>query len=162
MTEMFYRSGCFIRNVFKKNLVKVRIISAGIHKVIPNAFVEHRAIFDEPTSHHNVLVDFEPKPYDKLNLLTLNAYEGTREGLSLFWVEQYLWQHTFAENKLIIIIRYARSKSLICECARIDGCSHIYKKIYGQFGIILQSSAPQLRSCPFQWRSLSGLRHFCC
>ena len=71
---------------------------------IEHAFVEHRAVFDEPEVEHNVLVDFNGKDPEKYNLLALSAYQGTREGLSLFWAERYLEQKSMAQNKLIVVI----------------------------------------------------------
>ncbi|MGN0700643.1 MAG: hypothetical protein ACI4J8_06550 [Oscillospiraceae bacterium] len=71
---------------------------------IEHAFVEHRAIFYEPTVEHNVLVDFNGKDSEKYNLLALSAHQGTREGLSLFWAERYLAQKSIAQNKLIVVI----------------------------------------------------------
>ena len=71
---------------------------------IEHAFVEHRAVFDEPEVEHNVLVDFNGKDSEKYNLLALSAYQGTREGLSLFWAERYLEQKSMEHNKPIVVI----------------------------------------------------------
>ncbi len=71
---------------------------------IPHAIVEHRAIYDEPLVQHNVLVDFGAVTNQKLNIMQLSAYEGTREGLSMYWAERYLSAHTQAEHKLIVVI----------------------------------------------------------
>jgi hypothetical protein len=71
---------------------------------IAHAFVEHRAIFDSPEIIHNVLVGFNGRESEKLNLMSLDSYEGTREGLSLYWAERYLSENTSAEKKLIIVI----------------------------------------------------------
>lgn len=86
-----------------------RISSVILHEVlkkqgIEHAIVEHRAIYDEPEVHHNILVDFDAKEEDKYNILTLDAYEGTREGLSLYWGEKYMLDHCSAENRLIIVL----------------------------------------------------------
>ena len=85
------------------------ISSVILHEVlakqgIEHAFVEHRAIFHESEVQHNVLVDFSGRESEKLNLMLLNADEGTREGLSLFWAERYLSQRSLAEKKLIVVI----------------------------------------------------------
>lgn len=71
---------------------------------IEHAIVEHRAVFEKPYVVHNVLVDFNSKPNDRLNILHLRADDGSREGLSLFWAARYLESHSFAENKLIIAV----------------------------------------------------------
>ncbi len=84
------------------------ISSVILHEVlcknnIAHAIVEHRAIYDEPTLRHNILVDFNASDEEKYNLLTLQADEGTREGLSLFWAEKYLLNNV-CENRIIIMI----------------------------------------------------------
>ncbi len=71
---------------------------------IQHAIVEQRAIYDEPLVQHNVLVDFGAGANEKLNIMRLSAYEGTREGLSLYWAERYLSSHTQADHKLIVVI----------------------------------------------------------
>ena len=86
-----------------------RIASIVLHEVlrkqgIEHAIVEHRAIYDEPTVEHNILMDFQAREEEKYNLLLLGAREGTREGLSLYWAEQYLQNHANAEQKLIIVL----------------------------------------------------------
>lgn len=71
---------------------------------IEHAIVEHRATFDEPEVIHNVLVSFHGRDAEKYNLMSIDADEGTREGLSLFWAERYLAQKSTAEKKLMIVI----------------------------------------------------------
>ena len=71
---------------------------------IEHAVVEHRAIIDEPEVVHNVLVDFNSRLSDKVNILRLKADGGSREGLSLYWAAKYIEAHSFAENKLIIAV----------------------------------------------------------
>lgn len=85
------------------------ISSVILHEVlrknsIEHAIVEHRAIYEEPRLKHNILVDFGARDEEKYNLLTLQANEGTREGLSLFWAERHLQERSFSENKLIIML----------------------------------------------------------
>ena len=85
------------------------ISSVILHEVlkrqdIKHAIVEHRAIYDKPLLKHNILVDFNARDEEKYNILSLKAEEGTREGLSLFWAENYINMHTFSEEKLIIVI----------------------------------------------------------
>lgn len=71
---------------------------------IEHAIVEHRAIFGEPEVDHNILVDLGGRDAEKYNLMALDADNGTREGLSLFWAERYLARKSSAENKLMIVI----------------------------------------------------------
>ncbi|MGN0666306.1 MAG: hypothetical protein ACI4KF_07250 [Huintestinicola sp.] len=71
---------------------------------IEHAIVEHRAVFDEPEVRHNVLVSFNGRDSEKYNLMSIDADEGTREGLSLFWAERYLARNSTAEKKLIVVI----------------------------------------------------------
>ena len=44
------------------------------------------------------------KNEEKYNLLMLGADEGTREGLTLYWVEKYLMENSSADIKVIIMI----------------------------------------------------------
>lgn len=71
---------------------------------IEHAVVEHRAIFDEPLLEHNVLLSFNGGNTEKYSIMKINAEEGTREGLSLFWAERFLSQNSTAEKKLIVVI----------------------------------------------------------
>lgn len=71
---------------------------------IPHSFVEHRAIFSEPIVEHNVLIGFDGKRNEHLNLMRISADEGTREGLSLLWAEKYISSHCDCEKKIIIVI----------------------------------------------------------
>ena len=71
---------------------------------IPHAIVEHRAKYGEPLLEHKILVGFGYRKNDKYNILQLEADEGTREGLSLYWAERYLTQNTNAENRVILMI----------------------------------------------------------
>ena len=85
------------------------IASVVLHEVlrkngIEHAIVEHRAIYGESKVVHNILTDFNAREEEKYNLLALQAEEGTREGLSLYWAERYLTERSSAENKLIIMI----------------------------------------------------------
>jgi hypothetical protein len=71
---------------------------------VEHAIVEHRAIYGEPLLVHNVLVGFGARNEEKYNLLGLDSGEGTREGLTLYWAEEYLKKQCRAENKIIIMI----------------------------------------------------------
>jgi len=85
------------------------ISSVILHEVlkkqnITHAIVEHRAIYDQPIVHHNILVGFLARDEEKFNILSLQADEGTREGLSLYWAERYISSKTSNEAKLIIAL----------------------------------------------------------
>lgn len=71
---------------------------------ICHSIVEHRAIYGKPEVLHNILVSFNGKDEEKYNILSLEADEGTREGLSLYWAERYIAKNTFAEKKLVIVL----------------------------------------------------------
>ena len=71
---------------------------------VPHAIVEHRAKYGESLLEHKILIGFGYRKNDKYNILQLEADEGTREGLSLFWAERYLTQNTNAENRVILMI----------------------------------------------------------
>ncbi|MCL2128767.1 MAG: hypothetical protein FWH35_00240 [Treponema sp.] len=71
---------------------------------IMHSIVEHRAIYGEPLLEHNIMVSFSGRKEEKFNLLGLEANEGTREGLTLYWAEKYLQDECDAEKKMIIMI----------------------------------------------------------
>lgn len=71
---------------------------------IAHSIVEHRAIYGEPEVRHNILVGFNGRDEEKYNILLLEAEEGTREGLSLYWAERYIAKNTSAEKRLIIVL----------------------------------------------------------
>ncbi len=71
---------------------------------ISHSIVEHRAIYGEAEVQHNVLIGFNGRDEEKYNILSLDADEGTREGLSLFWAERYIAKNTSAEKRLIIVL----------------------------------------------------------
>jgi nitric oxide reductase activation protein len=99
------------------------ISSVILHEVlkkqgIEHAIVEHRGHFDEPEIDVNILVDFNSKEEEKLNIMQLAAGGGNRDGLSLYWAEKYINQKTFCDNKLIIVLS--------------DGMpAHAYDEYYG-------------------------------
>ena len=71
---------------------------------ITHAVVEHRALFEDPEIEVNILVDFNSKEDDKLNLLQLHAGGDNRDGLALYWAEKYIAKMTQNDYKLIIVI----------------------------------------------------------
>ena len=71
---------------------------------VAHAVVEHRAIFGQSSLEHNILLDFSARDEEKYNLLAIRAAEGTREGLSLYWAEQYILTRCACENRLIVMI----------------------------------------------------------
>ncbi len=71
---------------------------------IPHAIVEHRALYGSARLEHKLMVSFSGRKEEKYNLLGLEADEGTREGLTLYWAEKYLQNECSAEKKMIIMI----------------------------------------------------------
>ncbi|MBO4440472.1 MAG: VWA domain-containing protein [Spirochaetaceae bacterium] len=85
------------------------ISSVILHEVlkkqgIQHAIVEHRGHFDDPEIDVNILVDFNAKEEEKLNIMQLDADSDNRDGLALYWAEKYINQKTFCDNKLIIVL----------------------------------------------------------
>ena len=80
-----------------------------IHEVlksagIKHAIAEHRARYNEPVIDVNILVGFDARDDEKLNILQMEAYGNSRDGLSLYWAERYIQKMTSNEYKLIIVI----------------------------------------------------------
>ena len=71
---------------------------------IEHAIVEHRGHFEDPEIDVNILVDFNAKEEEKLNIMQLDADGDNRDGLALYWAEKYINQETFCDNKLIIVL----------------------------------------------------------
>lgn len=71
---------------------------------IKHSIVEHRAIYGEPLLKHNILVDYNASDEEKYNILSLQANEGTREGLTLYWAEKYINANAGSETKLLIVL----------------------------------------------------------
>jgi len=71
---------------------------------IQHSIVEHRAIYDEPMVLHKILIDFNYRNEEKYNILDIDAYEGTREGFSLYWAEKHIKRNCNSEHKIIIVI----------------------------------------------------------
>jgi len=89
---------------------------------IPHAIVEHRSHGDEPEMEANVLVGFNPRAEEKLNILRISAYGDNRDGLALYWGAKYLTKNVTNDYKLIIVIS--------------DGCPcHVYDNYYDAVGI---------------------------
>ncbi len=85
------------------------ISSVILHEVlkkqgIEHAIVEHRAHHDKPEMDVNILLDFNAREDEKLNIMQLDADDNSRDGLALYWAEKYINTKTFCENKLIIVI----------------------------------------------------------
>ena len=85
------------------------ISSVILHEVlkkqgIQHAIVEHRGHFEDPEIDVNILVDFNAKEEEKLNIMQLDANGDNRDGLALYWAEKYINQKTFCDNKLIIVL----------------------------------------------------------
>lgn len=71
---------------------------------ITHAIVEHRARFDDPEIDVNILVSFNGREEEKLNLMQIDAYGDNRDGLALFWAERYMARNTQNEYRLIIVL----------------------------------------------------------
>ncbi len=71
---------------------------------ITHAVVEHRARFEEPEIDVNILVGFDSREEEKLNLMQIDAYGDNRDGLALFWAERYISRNTQNEYRLIIVL----------------------------------------------------------
>ncbi|MCL2665612.1 MAG: hypothetical protein FWE82_08365, partial [Defluviitaleaceae bacterium] len=71
---------------------------------IVHAIAEHRSCFSEPIVKINVLINFNAKSEDKLNLMGLTASGDNRDGLALFWAERFMNTKTECAKKLIIVI----------------------------------------------------------
>ncbi|MFW6025084.1 MAG: hypothetical protein ACOCRX_01960 [Candidatus Woesearchaeota archaeon] len=72
---------------------------------IPISFVEERALYYKPIVEHKLLVDFRNyrKENTKFNLMSLDAHEGTREGVSLKWAHKYQSLQP-QKDKLMIVL----------------------------------------------------------
>lgn len=71
---------------------------------IEHAIVEHRAHFDDPEIDVNILIGFDQRPNEKLNIMQMDAYGDNRDGLALFWAEKYIEKMTQKDYRLIIVI----------------------------------------------------------
>ena len=85
------------------------ISSVILHEVlkkqgIQHAIVEHRGCGEKSEIDVNILVDFNSKEEEKLNIMQLDADGDNRDGLALYWAEKYINQKTFCDNKLIIVL----------------------------------------------------------
>lgn len=86
------------------------ISSVILHEVlkkqgIEHAIVEHRGNREiDNEIDVNILVDFNAKEEEKLNIMQLDAASDNRDGLALYWAEKYINQKTFCDNKLIIVL----------------------------------------------------------
>lgn len=80
-----------------------------IHEVlrkqgIEHCIVEHRAGGDEPEIDVNILVNFNAREDEKLNIMQIDAYGDNRDGLALMWAERYMAKQSSCENKLIVVL----------------------------------------------------------
>ena len=71
---------------------------------IEYAVFGHTAILHRPNVVHNLCLDFGASSLDKYNLMTLNAVDGSREGVSLLWADEYLRQNSHNKDKILIAI----------------------------------------------------------
>lgn len=85
------------------------ISSVILHEVLQkqgiiHAVAEHRAAFEKPEVDINILVDFNGRKEEQLNLMQIDAYGDNRDALSLFWAEQYMNRKTTTQEKLLIVL----------------------------------------------------------
>ena len=73
-------------------------------KGVDYAIFGHTAIHRQPQVVHNIVFDFNSGQIDKGNILSLEAKDGSREGVSLVWANDYLVRHTPGKNRLIVAI----------------------------------------------------------
>ena len=71
---------------------------------ITHAIVEHRARFGDPEIDVNILIGFNGREEERLNLMQSDAYGDNRDGLALFWAERYMARNTQTEYRLIIVL----------------------------------------------------------
>ncbi len=71
---------------------------------IEHAIAEHRAGGVNPEIDVNILVNFNARAEEKLNLMQINAHGDNRDGLALFWAERYMNEQIHCENRLIIVL----------------------------------------------------------
>jgi nitric oxide reductase activation protein len=71
---------------------------------ITHAVVEHRAGGCDPEMDVNILVSFQSREEEKLNLMQLHADGDNRDGLALYWAERYMEKNTSNDHRLIIVL----------------------------------------------------------
>ena len=71
---------------------------------IEHCIVEHRARFEDPEIEVNILVDFNARQDEKLNIMQIDAHGDNRDGLALLWAERYINKHSSCEHKLILVL----------------------------------------------------------
>jgi len=69
-----------------------------------HSIVEHRAFYGKAFQENRILVSFSGKKEECYNILGLEASQGTREGLTLYWAEKYLLKECSSEKKIIVMI----------------------------------------------------------
>lgn len=90
-----------IKNAMESAVILHEVLK---HQNIEHAIVEHRAGFEEPEIDINILVDFNSREDEKLNIMQLRAYGDNRDGLALYWAEKYIAKKTQSDYKLIIVL----------------------------------------------------------
>lgn len=71
---------------------------------IEYAVFGHTAIHREPEVVHQICLDFGAKSIDHYNLMELKAQDGSREGISLLWADDYLKKRCPDRERIIIAI----------------------------------------------------------
>ncbi len=99
---------------------------------IAHAVVEHRAEFYEPIVDINVLLNFNCRKDEKLNLLGIAARGDNRDAVALLWAERYLRSKADHKYKVIISISDgcpAHTYDEYCPPASISDTSEVVMKI---------------------------------
>lgn len=71
---------------------------------IDYAMFGHTAIHRKPEVEHNLVMDFNSKQSEKYNIMLLSERDGSREGISLVWANDYLARHASTKHRLIVAI----------------------------------------------------------
>lgn len=71
---------------------------------IDYAMFTHQAIAGKPVVLHNFLMDFHSKERDKYRICDIHPNDGSRDGITLLWAEQYLLANTNCTNRIIIVL----------------------------------------------------------
>lgn len=79
-----------------------------LHEVLKKQGIEHCVAEHRTqcggTIDVNILLDFGAREKEELNLMQLDADGCNRDGLALYWAENYINKKTFADNKLLIVL----------------------------------------------------------
>ena len=86
----------------KKSLVIMNEVLKG--QGIDYAVFTHQAVYGIPEVELEIVMDFNGNEKDKYRLIGMQAYEGSRDGITLLWAEKYLQNNSRFQNKVIIVL----------------------------------------------------------